>query len=334
MNTVSSKQKHIYFRFHEVNPFSFEVNGDIVSLYSEGEFLFIRIQGDDLAVLSGLFFDVISLLFIYIGGFPDILFYKKNNIEEDISRLVSKYKTSAQYKDRNWFICDIDERTLNTDILLRFRRLHGSSVSTLQYLVCDGYEAVITNHKITLLLHVVDGIVRQDLKTSRANFLRREAKSFYHLSISADKLGDYFTRVYYLCKNHFFNYECAYNCEILKLLEKNQYEFLRTLVDTRHWHSHFLDEESSPARLKGGSDIAVYFEIIYLAIRLFVLSFLSVHPNADRVKEYLYSIHDWIEEMKFGRIDSPKSLSYKTSNAFAEFDKKITLIQGCGEGSS
>ena len=53
---------------------------------------------------------------------------------------------------------EIQTVTVNAEIINKFKDLHPYPMYSMQYLVSDYYNHVVTNHKITLLLHVIEGI--------------------------------------------------------------------------------------------------------------------------------------------------------------------------------
>ena len=56
----------------------------------------------------------------------------------------------------NLVICDIDETTLNAQKIKELRKISLYPIYSFQCLLSKAYDHVITNHKMTLLLHVID----------------------------------------------------------------------------------------------------------------------------------------------------------------------------------
>ena len=98
----------------------------------------------------------------------------------------------------------------------------------------------------------------------------------------------------------------------MKLLKENQFSFVETITDTRNWYSHFLDKGKKLNRLHDGVEMQIYFEIIYYILRLMCLDRLGVLPDEAMIREYLYTVHDWILEIKYDRKDDLKSKTYKS----------------------
>ncbi|MCM1154048.1 MAG: hypothetical protein NC392_01700 [Roseburia sp.] len=232
--------------------------------------------------LHNLLIDIESLLFFYIGSFPLMIFFKINGVDKDISKRVGKYHTSSNFLKQNLVVCDISANTITEQKLQRFKQMNQMALFSLQFLVSDNYEHVITNHKMTLLLHVVQGIYDD----SRCAQDKQEIKNKY--SAATGIIGDYMASVYWLCNEYFFKYHRKYGCGILSLLKVNQYQFLCKLTDTRNWYSHFLAETKKPLRIREGKDFVIYFEILCYTIRLAVVNELNTQLAEERMRSFFF----------------------------------------------
>ena len=67
--------------------------------------------------------DLENLIFFYLGSFPFIESLNINGNEMDISKRAAKYETSNNFLKDNLVICDIDETTLNDQMIRELRKI-------------------------------------------------------------------------------------------------------------------------------------------------------------------------------------------------------------------
>lgn len=46
---------------------------------------------------------------------------------------------------------------------------------------------------------------------------------------------------------------------------------------------------------------------------------LGVMPDEAMIRQYLYTVHDWVLEIKYDRKDNLKSQTYKSIQSYQEF---------------
>lgn len=116
--------------------------------------------------------------------------------------------------------------------------------------------------------------------------------------------------------------ECQ-KVDVLAVLGIDEYKFLQIITDTRNWYSHMWKSKDKDSRLSDGKLMVIYFEIIYYAIRLYLISnILMISVQIDFVKEYLYILHDWIVEVYLLDIDF-KSNTYLIYKSKKMIEQKI-----------
>lgn len=218
-------------------------------------------------------------------------------------------------------ICDISANNITEQVLQQFKQMNQMALFSLQFLVSENYDHVITNHKMTLLLHVVQGIY----DNSRCVQDKQAIKNKY--PVATGRVGDYMASIYWLCNEYFFKYHSKYGCGILALLKVNQYQFLCRLTDTRNWYSHFLAEAKKPLRMKKGKDFIIYFEILCYAIRLAVVDEMGGELKEERIQEFYYTVHDWILAILYDKNEPLKSRTYRVAQAWEEFMEKIAQLE-------
>ncbi len=322
LNQIMAKYISKIFVQHSVTPFEVKIYNSRVTIRSDGNEFSINILGRKAPKkLCEIMIDIESLVFFYIGSFPLMTSLKINGEDKDISKRVGKYHTSGSFLKQNLVICDISADTITEQKLQRFKQMNQMALFSLQFLVSDNYEHVITNHKMTLLLHIVQGIYddRRCVQDKQA------IKNKYPAATGT--VGDYMASIYWLCNEYFFKYHSKFGCGILALLKVNQYQFLCKLADTRNWYSHFLAESKKPLRIRKGKDFIIYFEILCYAIRLSVIDELSIHLDEKQIQEFYYTIHDWALAILYSRNEPLKSRTYKEAQEWEEFKIRIAQLE-------
>ncbi|MGF7145026.1 hypothetical protein HNQ56_003459 [Anaerotaenia torta] len=320
MNVINAEIEHPFFATNRVEKFKNKIDNTEVSIWSSDKRLYINIYGrKTVEKIEALMLEIFSLLFIYLGSFAKIIKIESNHQSLDNSNYVGKVDTWEYYVKSNFVICQISDVSINERVIQNYRRLKLISLYSMQYLVSNTYRSVITNHKLTLLLHVIDGIVPDSV----VDVMKTEIASKFQIR---DKVGNYEAKVYFLCKSTFFNFHKKYKCEILPLLKATQYKYVHIVSNTRNWYSHFLADNKKPDRLRDGAEMLIYFDIIFYSIRIFLIKEIGVPINEKWIKEYLYCIHDWILEIKYRRREPLKSKTYKINQMYDEMKRIIKEI--------
>lgn len=320
VNVIKAKLNHVYFERNKINEFEIIIENWKVHFHDDMRMLILEIRGHKSGdKLINIFHDIIDLLFLYLGGYPQIINIEKNGEIEDISRYARKYDTWDYFKKNNLAICEINAESINEIKIQEYRRLSQIPIYSLQNLVSTNYKHIIVNHRFTLLLHIIDGIVPDSIVGSMSTEIRNV---FHHQG----RVGNYMAKTYYLCKKNFFFFHKKYNCEILQLLRVNRYKFIGVLSDSRNWYSHFLPDNKKPLRLTNGSEMLFYFEIICYTIRLYLINEVGTSVKEEWIKEYLYTVHDWILEVKYGKTTPIKSKTYKINRGIVDMIRYITEL--------
>lgn len=99
------------------------------------------------------------------------------------------------------------------------------------------------------------------------------------------------------------------------------------LAETRNWYSHFLKESQKPLRIVKGRDFIIYFELICYMIRLSVIDRIGTTVDENRIKEFYYTVHDWILAIVYDTDEPLKSNTYKIEKQWNEFIREIEKLQ-------
>ena len=140
---------------------------------------------------------VLNVLYVYLGAFPNIEHIMYDDKEIDISNWVLKYNTRSDFKRSDLILCSIDSTTINESVLRALGTIPEMPLYSLQYLVSEAYKHMISDHKIPLLLHVIDGMVQKAESTKGES----DWKKKYQNRVQG-KIGNYRPSVHYLCSRY------------------------------------------------------------------------------------------------------------------------------------
>lgn len=294
MNEMRIKAEHKVFSTYPITKFQSIIDKNKVFIEADNGVVNLHIvsrKGKEKLQHFGL--KIFEMLFLYIGSFPKIRDIYYNGEPQDISKLANKYTSYSYFERVDLLVCSINENTINDGKFQIFKQLPSIPIASFEYLLSEAYKSINITHKITLLTHVIEGVTTDKSYRERVQEI---SKAFFIL-----------------------HRKC--NCEILSLLKKNKAKFIDLFVDTRHWYSHFLKVEQRKGRVKTGTEMVIYFEILCFCIRLFLLNEMQIPLFQDTISEYLYSLHDWILEVKYERNEPLKSKTYKIRKGMKEFQK-------------
>lgn len=317
--------QHPYFERNNIKAFQTKIDKCAITMEMKGNCLGVSVCGrkneDKLLELS---LELLSLMFIYLGGFPSIKQVYCNEKSVDVSNWAGKYTTDQYFQKNVLVIGRFEQLYFCQERLDAYRDIPQLPIYSLQYLVSDNYKNLVTNHKITLLTHVIDGGIDDSILKKTTP----EMKSKYKIQNNS---GDYPVKVYFLLKRTFFKHNRKFSAGILSILRCSQYQFIMTVSDTRNSYSHFLKPNKKPNRLTKGREMLVYFEIIMFALRLEMFSMIGIEVEEDAAKEYWYVIHDWIKEITNKKNICYKSKTYKIREGMEEMNRALKILQERGE---
>lgn len=325
MTQILAKYRSKVISRYPVRKFMVKIDNCKVELESRQQELIIQIHGKSgEEKIRKLLSDLQTLIFFYLGSFPFMESLNFNGNEMDISKRAAKYETSNNFLKDNLVICNINETTLNEQKIKELRKISSYPIYSFQCLLSKTYDHVITNHKMTLLLHVIEGLYEANKHQLQA--VKEEIQNKYPESRKGT-VGNYMAAVYSLCKKYFFNYHRRYACGIMPLLKVTRYKFVARLSETRNWYSHFFNESKKPLRIVKGRDFIIYFELVCYMIRLSVIDRIGVDIDESRVQEFYYTVHDWILAIMYDADEPLKSNTYKIEKQWKNFILEIEELQ-------
>lgn len=269
-----------------VTSFGFYHHADYVEISGDGKKMYLIISGS--SDCKEIFFSIISILFIYYGSFPELLKVELNGVAEDTEQYNSLFFTSPHFKKECFKLHDINSSTINEKVMEKFAQLSGYPILSLQALVSCVYDKMMSDHKLTLLLQVIDGLVSDDEGRSVDEKIKKQL--IPNFNSKKTQQIPYAYKVYYLCDKNFFVYDD--NLKILPLLQVDDIEFTRTITDTRHHNTHFTAPKVHS--LEKGSDNIIYFTLIYYILRIYIIKKLDVPLSDDLIADGLRCIKNWI----------------------------------------
>ena len=66
-----------------------------------------------------------------------------------------------------------------------------------------------------------------------------------------------------------------------------------------------------------------FFEIIYFALRLLVIKELGLELDEDKIREFYYTVHDWILKVLYNKDEPLKSVTYRLDKEWNDFMRDI-----------
>lgn len=265
---------------YPIKSFDTKICNCFVSIgYHNGKII-VKIQGRKSAEkIVGISLDIFSMFFLYQGFYPTIESIKCNDNEHTIN-LSGKFFTSNQFKKIEHGLIEINEKTICDEVYKKFKALRGNYLYSFEYLFSTDYEKIVTNHKIMLLLHCLEGCIAN----TKYDQMRTTVPA---------KIKGRFGRRIYLVLITLFHYDRKFNANLLKLLKVSKYSVVQILSDTRNENSHNIAHDLA---LQDGGYMIYYFYILYYTFRIFIVEALDLKIDEDKAKNYFYEIHDWLSD--------------------------------------
>lgn len=331
MNVIKAKLSHNAFIIQSIQPFSFEYNNTTIRVYKKEECLMIELIGKKKENgLMKVFLKLYDLLFLMLGAYPIRLSLSYNEKEIDTSKWVIRYTTANHFIEQEAAFCDITVENINSKSLMNIDNIHKQSIASISYIVSEYYEHVVTNHRIELITHTIDGIFMHSIYYKELLDMKRLQNS----KSSDTTYYENVERVFRL----FFYYHRKYNCQILEELGTTKKDFYKTISDTRNDFSHLLGKKKN--RLISGKDMVYYIDLIFFAERLFVLEeMLNLELNEGMIQEYMPAYKDSFDSKRLSgygpiyydlaryvlcdHLDRFFCINYKTREYLRETEKFI-----------
>ena len=233
------------------------------------------------------FYIVWEVLFLYDGYFYKPMAFTVDGEEKEVDSLI---KVAFYQSGWHWIESSIllgrAERDLSKNILIAFDKMRNegknngkmtkSVINAFFYLHSEGYEKIISDHRLSLYLNLCDGFVNNTFKET--NNVKQNVERVIKKALNTQKI--------------------LYG---LSLLGINRNDFCYVLAQERHEVDHYIYKNDSLATYVFNSEekarhyIIWYFTyIVELALRVSFLSYIGVDIK-NEYKDYAMDvINDWI----------------------------------------
>ena len=326
MNSIEIIFEHIYFLHQKMKSFNTEIYNKSISFsFYDNQLKLVMFSEEDYDSLLCFCLELDSMMYLYLGSFPEIKSIQYNGEIKDITNLAKRFSTDKKFNRTTMALCDITSETINEEKYLLFKgKILWTPFYSMQYIVSSKYEPILPVHRLTLMTHIVEASIQ--INQEDRGSVKTELQKKYNLDNKV-KLTKYFVQISVVLES-FIKADTLYKADILSLMGCNEYSFWEIVTDTRNWYSHMWKENEGDRtkKLKSGDEMAIYFEILYCAVRLYLTQkILKVDIKNDYIKEYLYVLHDWI--VKVNSLEKNfKSNTYKNNESVKLLKKKLQEI--------
>lgn len=246
------------------------IENSTVSLSLIGENLYIQIDSDlDDREIENLLLNLYSMIFLYLGYFPKIITFEIENTVIDISNLSGKYTTSKQFEKKYYQIITINSNSITQDIYNKFvsKTSNNYAINSMQAVISEDYEHVMSDHKLLITLHCVDGIYENK---GNNRFVK---KLIEIMKVTNDKLQNDD-----LMQSLFSLFGCG-----------NIDEMAKRLKDTRHWYSHLMNtsDKKFEKTFKDMLEFHYGFQFLYYVQRIYIIDSLDCKIDVDCIKKFI-----------------------------------------------
>lgn len=323
-NIIRITFMHKSFMHNNMQSFCVEIQDKEVHFSFSKDILEMEVtSSDSYDQLESFCLEIDSMMYLYLGSFPEIKLINYNEVIKDITNLADRFSTDSRFNRVTMTLCDITPATINEETYLKFKNnVLGIPVCSMQYLVSSNYKAVLSVHRLTLMTHVMEGII--NICQEKRSEINKELREKYSIE-KGENLGKYLIQASVVVAP-LLQANKVYKADILELLKCDEYLFLKIITDTRNWYVHMWKEKDKTNKLREGTPMAIYFELLYCAVRLYLIkTFLGVEVKRKFIKEYLYVLHDWIVDV-YSLKKKFKSNTYIMNESSKEFQRKMQEI--------
>lgn len=328
MNSLKVVLRHDFFEF--INDSQFYIKHDNIHIKFQYDTERCRLSVDlesnkeSVTSLEEEYARLHLLFFLMIGSCPIIKSKALNDKECVVDELSVKYFTDRHYHNIHFRLCVPSSQNITESLIKSFKaitlpeKISLISFYSLQALVSQEYKNVFIDHKLTLLLQTLDGMIDIEQGFNKENIKCEIIKEWPDME--RQEIGDLFYKIYFFASETIFCYENK--CRILKVLGKNKKEFLDAIIHTRHFYSHMLSLNERRKRLTEGKDLRVYFEILVYSIRVYWLKKMNVKLDENVILNTYSVFHDWLVDINQLQNEAYLSGTYQLHQRLKEFKQQ------------
>lgn len=246
-----------------------------------------------------LFLILHKMIFLNYGYFMVIKDYRENNISVDYKKHFNlEYIISDEECAKGYCITSINE-LITPNSIKRFEAFEQEiqfNNRAYYYLKSEKYTEILIDHKLIVLLQMAEGLIEN-------TNLNKEIDKKYNTGFRS-RLSFYINILAKLNKQT--------EAEIFEILKTKPELLLDQLTNFRHMYSHYIKKDNSI----DNDNIIYYLPIIDYLYRIAILEMSDIKYDHTKVKQFLYSVHDWIlsNSGNSKSINEFKSSTYKISD--------------------
>lgn len=276
-----------------------------------------------------IFSAIYEIIFLCTGKFPQILSIEKSGCPESTDGLLGKFATSKNFVRSFFMLKRIDSTAINGDTINRLNQftMCNHSLTSFEYVVCQAYEKVLWEHKLTLMLHTIEGVcnyLKLDVESLKNEFGKK-----YSCYIKIDEVGNYISMVNYIFENTIFKNEKIFLKLCKALNRKNEFSFLQGIEQFRNFYSHMDNKNVLSSRIKQKSSNIVYLFIFAIVIRCFISeNILGIDLDSNQIESAYLTLYDYIMlDIKKKKNYQPLSSTYRVATCLQELKKRANALK-------
>lgn len=236
--------------------------------------------------IKEVFYLVWELLSLYDGYFYEPISYE---VDEHIISCDELFPVAFYKTDKLWYGSELigrAQRNLSTDVLEKYDKFRNAGISDKKmlkslvnaffYLNSESYGKINANHRLSLLLNIVDGFIINTF--GETNNVKASYDRFFKKTIDSQKLKSGIS---------------------LLGIDEDRYKFL--LAGERNTFDHYIYSENNLTTLINDSEeeisnyvIWYFIYVVELVMRINILKEVGVILFEETINYALDSINDWL----------------------------------------
>lgn len=152
LNKIKITFLHKTFCRNNMKSFSSEIQGRKINFCFDGEILELIVYSDnEYDELESFCLELDSMMYLYLGSFPEIKSIEYNGELKDITKLANRFSTDSYFNRTTMTLCDITSETVNEETYIAFKNdVLQIPFYSMQYLV--SYAANVVREIYSLYL--------------------------------------------------------------------------------------------------------------------------------------------------------------------------------------
>ena len=124
MGIVFAKLQHKYFERSKIQNFCVKISNNMVKFEQRDSSVEVTITGrKGNEKLNSFLFELLSMMFLYLGSFPTIEEWIVGEQGVDVSKFANKY-VLIHIREKDSYICEISEQTICGESMISLSKYH------------------------------------------------------------------------------------------------------------------------------------------------------------------------------------------------------------------